>query len=208
MRQNAFPVTHRSRALWPLVLTAAGLSLSSLAGCIIINDDDDDNTNDNQTVVVSDPTSKPPVQPPSGPMKIDTDATLNATPGEGVGVLVEYASGGEWHIHTTCDTNVSAAVCNFDLTATLKDGLFEVVESDNVEGADTLKVVEASQAVLHAETASDTDGMRILAAPGAILRLDVKLDGQPESRFVYWMSNGVVNEGAPMNPVEFEPSVP
>ncbi len=208
MRQNNSPVTLRSRSLWSLVLAAAGVSLLAMPGCIIIEDDDDDNGG--QHMVMTEPTTPAPpvVQPPEGPMKIDTDATLNAAPGEGVGVMVEYMSGGEWNIRTTCDTNVSAAVCTFDLTASLKAGTFELVESDGVEGADTLKVVEATQAVLHAETASDTDGMRIKAAPGAILRLEVMLDGKPEARFVYWMSGGVVNEGAPMNPVEFEPSLP
>lgn len=209
MRQYNSHVSLRSRALWPMVLSAvaASVSLGVLPGCIIIDDDDDDNGNQQQ-VVVTEPTSKPPAQPPAGPMLIDTDATLNAVPGEGVGVMVEYASGGEWKIRTTCDTNVSAAVCIFDLTASLKAGTFELVESDGVEGLDNLKVVEATQAVLHAETASDTDGMRIKAAPGSILRLEVQLDGKPESRFVYWMSGGVVNEGAPTNPVEFEPSLP
>src|SRR5262245_14485074 len=48
-------------------------------------------------------------------VEVDTGRTLNAAPGEGIGVFVEYAAGGRWHIWWTCDTLQTSASCNFQL---------------------------------------------------------------------------------------------
>jgi hypothetical protein len=50
--------------------------------------------------------------------------------------------------------------------------------------------------------------MTLTTTPGAVLRLETYLDDQPQPRFVYWFGNGVLHEGAPTNPVDFEPSAP
>src|SRR5690349_15935816 len=49
--------------------------------------------------------------------KVDTDQTMQVSPGQGVGVFTEYVSGGHWHVWWTCDTNVNpqAASCFFSL---------------------------------------------------------------------------------------------
>src|SRR5690242_19751558 len=63
---------------------------------------------------------------------IDTDATLVSKPGDGVGVFVEYASGGRWNVFTTCDTNISGAPCTFDVLISSEPG----VVLANVRGTD------------------------------------------------------------------------
>src|SRR5690606_41867852 len=46
---------------------------------------------------------------------IDTDATLaDIEPGRGVGLFVEYASGGHWRVCVTCDTLESELGCQWD----------------------------------------------------------------------------------------------
>jgi len=102
-------VKHRSLGLWTAIL---GLSAfvgagSALTGCIIV--DDGDHYYDDDHYVDTDP---PPSLPEPMLVGIDTDQTVDAVPGEGVGLFVEYSSGGNWLLWTTCDTNYSNVACN------------------------------------------------------------------------------------------------
>src|SRR5579883_97816 len=58
------------------------------------------------------------------PMLVDVDPnqTMNATPGDGVGVFVQYKTGGHWYVWWTCDTNKSGQPCAFDNTVTVSKG--------------------------------------------------------------------------------------
>ena len=53
---------------------------------------------------------------------VDPDRTMNATPGQGVGVFVEYKTGGHWNVWWTCDTNKSGQSCAFDNVITVSTG--------------------------------------------------------------------------------------
>ena len=53
---------------------------------------------------------------------IDTDGTLETTPGEGIGAFIEYAEGGRWHVFTACDTDLSGLPCYFNVVAILAEG--------------------------------------------------------------------------------------
>ena len=55
------------------------------------------------------------------------------------------------------------------------------------------------------ETDYDTDGFSFSIEEGAPMRLEVYLDGYSEPRFVYWVSGGILQRGAPSNPVDFLP---
>src|SRR5215472_7303151 len=46
---------------------------------------------------------------------VDTNRTMTAQPGDGVGVFTEYAAGGHWHIFWTCDTNRTNFDCLFNV---------------------------------------------------------------------------------------------
>ena len=48
---------------------------------------------------------------------VDTNQTMNATPGEGLGVFVEYDTGGNWNVWWSCgpEQNGSDPPCQFDV---------------------------------------------------------------------------------------------
>jgi hypothetical protein len=138
---------------------------------------------------------------------IQPDQSLQAKPGDGVGIFVEYKSGGTWHVWTTCDTFTSKAVCNFDLFAgTAVATQLRSYATDTLEGPDEAKDLGNGTVELLAETDSDTDGLILETEPGAPLTLEPYLDGKSAEAFVYWVSDNVIHTGAPANPVEFVPS--
>jgi len=195
-----------STRLWPaaLVSLAAVVGLSgALTGCIIVSDRDH---NDPPPVTNNDP---PPLDTPME-VAIDTDATIDAAAGEGVGIFVEYQNGGHWRVWTTCDTKVSGQSCAFDVFATSLEGdaIFNA-KGDGIEGADSVDFVENSTTLhLLADTATEIDAMTFDASPGAVVELEVYLDGYSQPQFVYWSGGDVLHTGAPTNPVDFKPTAP
>lgn len=195
-------VKRSSLGVWPRVLGLAACFgvASAVTGCIIVDHDHPD-PNPN--------TQPPPVVEPMT-VKIDSDIPLKATPGDGVGVFVEYYSGGTYRVWTTCDTNFSNVVCPIDVYMSVDtQSTISAVVEDNLEGNDHVVVDTANgTADLHVDTASDIDAMEIHTTPGAILRLEALVDGVAQPRFVYWTSDNIVHSGAPTSPVDFSPSVP
>jgi hypothetical protein len=193
-----------SLGVWPRVFgLVAGACLASAAtGCIIVDDDDD---YDNGQVI--DP--RPPEQDPML-VAIETDVELDSVPGDGVGVFVEYYPGGTYRVWTTCDTNFSGLACPMDIYMSIdSSSTFGAVSSVDLEGSDYVNLDESNGIVdLHVETSVDFDGVDIDVTPGAILRMEVLVDGIPQPRFVYWFGNGVLHKGAPTSPVDFAPTTP
>ncbi|MDC3961696.1 hypothetical protein [Polyangium jinanense] len=192
-----------SLTVWPAVLglvACVGLG-STTTGCIIVDDDDDD------TVIIDD--GPRPSEVPME-MSIETDVQLDAVPGDGVGVFVEYYSSGVYRVWTTCDTSFSGAVCPMDIFMSVDtSSTIDAITTDDLEGADHVNINEAAGTVdLHVDTGVDYDALEISTTPGAILRLEVLIDGVPQPRFVYWFGNGVLHNGAPTSPVDFVPTVP
>ena len=159
------------------------------------------------TVIIDD-RNPPPEEPML--MSIETDVALDAVPGDGVGVFVEYYAKGTYRIWTTCDTNFSGVVCPMDIFTSVdqSSNIYSVTTQD-LEGADLVNINEAAGTVdLHVDTSVDIDAIEINTDPGAILRLEVLIDGVPQPRFVYWFGNGILHNGAPTSPVDFVPTVP
>jgi hypothetical protein len=184
------------------LVAIAGIS----QGCIFIDDDDDDGyyyyTDDDGTV-------DPPIDEEIFTVGIDEGATLQADPGEGVGLFVEYAAGGKWRVWTTCDTNYSKVVCLFDafVAVDIESQLTDVAE-DELEGADFTERLDQGMIRIHAETGTDADAVTFTTPEGAVLALEMYLDDVSQPQFVYWFGDGVLHTGAPTNPVEFEPTTP
>jgi hypothetical protein len=201
MAFSADCVKSRSLGLWPILLAAAPLALG---GCIILDDDDGHHGG------WQDDTYEPP-PPAAEPMlvRIDTDATINAEPGEGVGLFVEYAAGGAWRFWTTCDTNYSNVACTFDVLVSVQQPA-DLVEFSgyDLDGSDAVELYDLGSVYLAISTGSDIDGLMMTTEPGAIVRLEMYLDGVSQPRFVYWFGDGVLHTGAPTNPVDFEPITP
>jgi len=144
-----------------------------------------------------------------GSSTIDADAPLEAEPGSGVGVFVEYQAGGRWYVFTTCDTDVSDYDCLFDIVATpLGSAVVEGVHPDSVEREDSLDLTGQDSVRFVGYTSTDTDGFYLDTEPGRVLELDVLLDGECGNAYLYWVGDGAIHQGAPSNPFELEPIEP
>jgi hypothetical protein len=180
----------RSLAAVAGLLTLMGLGAS---GCIIV----DDSRNHDGTVTVDQST---PVY-----VHIDADQVLHTDLGQGVGLFVEYATGGGWHLWTSCDTDISDATCSFQAHA-IGDADFAHVTPENFGPGDSVELAAADELWFYAETGSESDGVTFTSEPGADIELEVWVDGNIEPQFIYWVGDGVVHEGASDSPVVFEPT--
>jgi len=75
---------------------------------------------------------------------IDPSASLTQTPGQGVGVFVQYSPttpadpGGHWYIWWTCDTSLSGESCPFDITVSVAQGEITDATAQAFEATDSL----------------------------------------------------------------------
>ena len=181
-----------------------GSPRGALAGCVIHDHDEDDWHDDDDGAVPPPGSSGGNGDEEPQPVSIDTGSAVDATPGEGVGLFVEYAEGGLWRIWTSCDTAYSGFSCAFDvIVAVDDDSEILSVSSEELEGDDEAGTSDPGSGFFRALTSSDLDGVRFETTPGAVLRVDTFLDDQPAPRFVYWVGDEVVHQGAPTNPVDF-----
>ena len=58
---------------------------------------------------------------------------------------------------------------------------------------------------LSAVTSTEFDGMTFDVKPGAVVELEVYVDGLPDPHFVYWFGDKTLHTGAPTDPVDFVP---
>jgi hypothetical protein len=137
---------------------------------------------------------------------IDTDATLDVAPAKGVGVFVEYGSGGHWRVFVSCDTDKSGYECGFDVIVRPLDGSKVLgVASESLESNDTASLVGDDEVNLVTHTDYDFDGFVFDTDPGVGISVDAFLDNAC-TNYVYWVGDGGVHDGAPSSPVEFVPS--
>ena len=83
------------------------------------------------------------------------------------------------------------------------DGV-ELADTEGLEGEDDL-AVGTGAIDGYFVTASDADGILFSAAPGAVVELTTLLDGVAAPTYIYWVGDGVQNEGAPTDPIAFQP---
>jgi len=142
---------------------------------------------------------------------IDTGEHLDATPGKGAGVFVEYDAGGNWHIFATCDTDTPQSggySCAWDLVASVDPALdLTVVDQADLEASDAVYRLDKGALRLVFQTDVDTDGVRLSAPSGKELSLDVVLDGSHDASLVSWVSKQTVQTGT-SDPVDFAPTSP
>lgn len=140
---------------------------------------------------------------------IDSDEGIEADPGEGAGVFLEYQSGGSWELFTTCDTAVSDLLCEFDILLSVPLGYdFEQVVETELESDDYIVQVERGVMQLLWLTDVDFDRISFETEPGQTLRLDVLLDGLEDPEIVFWIGYGALQIAAPSNPLDLTPSEP
>lgn len=139
---------------------------------------------------------------------IERDAELvDRRPGYGLGVFVEYHSGGEWRIDVACDTATSMVACSWLVVAEPVEGTLTGAVTHDLEESDDFELLPTSVGI-DSTTTDDMDGVSFSAEPGGAIALFVALDGYAESRFVYWVGDGAVHAGAPEVPFELEPDLP
>jgi hypothetical protein len=201
MRALTSSVSLRSRGLFPTVLTLALAGLAvGVTGCIWGGSREEPEP----LPTVPAPTLDTPKQ-----VAITPDKTLNAEAGNGVGIFVEYATGGHWHVWTTCDTNKSKVSCDFEVFAIPEKGAkISNVLAETLESGDVAEELTDGSAHLSASTSTELDGMTFDATPGAVVELEVYFEGVPDSRVVFWYGNETLHTGAPTDPVDFLPDAP
>ncbi len=186
-------MTTKLASLLSTLAAAASLSLFG-AGCVVDASAGVDTT-------VTDPT------PSIADGTIDTGAAMSASPGEGVGIYVEYAGGGHWNVFTTCDTSISGASCNFDLVVSSDESAsLGAVEGSDLGPTDSLTLESDGSIRLVADTDYGMNGFSFDADPGATIELDALLDGEAQPEFIYAISDGALLKGMPSNPVDFTPA--
>ncbi len=192
-----------------LPLTIAAAALAGLAGC---NDDGRDHHWDD-----SGPPADETITDNPKTAAIDTGATLSSPAGSGVGVFVQYTTGGHWTFTSACDTNTSGDPCGFDLFVAGVDPATtlsspSVLPSTGTNGQGSLQPGDGIRVLpdgtLHFQTITSTslDGFTLDATPGATLQLEMYLDTIPQPRFVYWIGGKVLHAGAPTDPINFSTS--
>jgi hypothetical protein len=140
---------------------------------------------------------------------IDTDQTLEADPGEGAGLFVEYAAGGMYHVFSTCDTNHSNFSCEWLVVASIDPTLsMEVTDDGNLEKDDAITRIDKGAVRLLFVSDADFDGAVLKVPEGERLRLNWLLDGFADATQLSWVSDGSVHTGAPSDPLDLEPTSP
>jgi hypothetical protein len=180
----------RSLAVLAGLLALMGLGAS---GCIIV--DDSRNHDGRMTVDDSEPVYE----------TIDADQLLHTDLGQGVGLFVEYSTGGGWRLWTSCDTSISDATCSFQVHA-IGAADFAHLTPENFGAGDSAELAASDELWFYAETGTESDGVTFTSEPGANVELEVWVDGYVDPQFIYWVGDGVVHEGAPDSPVVFEPN--
>lgn len=163
-----------------------------------------DTSSDDPPRVVRTSTSQPAPTAPTqvDPMlvKLDTDRTMSAVGGDGVGIFVEYKTGGHWKVWLACDTNITGDACQMSVSATAP-GLAEVT------GAKTTTLKKTTV------VAKDLVEFDFDADPGAAATITGTVSGvaATDGSYFFFVQDGKVNggfEGKLTNPLVFQPSAP
>lgn len=142
-------------------------------------------------------------------VEIESDVWLDTEPGYGAAVFVEYTSGGEWEVFTTCDTELSGFVCAYDVLLSVEPGQrLRDVQGVDLEVEDAVVRHDRGVVQLLAYTAFGFDRVRLRTAPGATLRVDAWLDDYADPLVIVWNGYGSVQRGGGTNPLDLTPNTP
>jgi hypothetical protein len=142
---------------------------------------------------------------------VDTGRTMNASPGQGVGVFTEYRAGGHWRVWWTCDTSKTSESCSFDVVATVSSGAIANVAGTALEAGDLVTQTSDQQIEAVTTTTAGVDGMTFDTPAGGIITLDARMDGQQDGSFLFFVQGGAINggyKGTLTDPLMLEPSAP
>lgn len=141
---------------------------------------------------------------------IDTDQVMTADPGQGVGVFIEYAKGGKWHLWWTCDTQQTNQDCQYVVSATASAGNIENVDSAQLQGGSTSSPT-ASRVEARSTTTNQVHGITFTTNPGAVITVEASVGGIKDGKFLFFVQKGKVNGGFTgkiTNPLQLQGDVP
>jgi hypothetical protein len=144
-------------------------------------------------------------------VEVDTDQTMTADPGQGVGVFIEYGSGGKWHIWWTCDTAKTGQECAFTVDATATAGTISNLDASQVTGGGTVSSPTASSIHAVATTANEVHGVSFTTNPGVILTVKASLGTIADGSFLFFVQDNKVNGGFTgklSNPLQLQGKTP
>ena len=157
------------------------------------------------------PSGTAPASVPPMVVSVDTNQTMNAKGGEGVGVFVEYRAGGHWHVWLTCDTSVSGQDCSFKLSAGAASGSLRNLLPTSA-GTAQVDVSNIGGAIaVSSRITTEVAGIDFDSDPGARVTIDASVSGLHTGDFFFFVQDGTVNGGFAgkfTNPLAFEPSQP
>ncbi|NOU29881.1 MAG: hypothetical protein HOO96_18405 [Polyangiaceae bacterium] len=189
-------------SMLPTRLALAAAILSTLATGCLINVDD----NPPPPTYTSSTPDPQPVKPTAPILaRLDADKTMNAKGGDGVGVFVEYQSGGHWHVWWTCDTSLTGQACTF--THQITGGPFRNIKSEGA-GRDANDSIATTSTVTSgvADMFFDTDAGATITIQSTVAGAD-----NADGRYFFFVQEGKVNGGFAgrlSNPLQFQPTSP
>jgi hypothetical protein len=181
------------------IASASALLLSALVSGCVVHVDDDGHYDDDDHVDDSPPPTTDPYL-----AVIDRGQTLSTTLGEGAALFVEYAGDGEWTLWTSCDTLLYGASCVYDVYVSSQAPISDATRVD-LEGDDYAEYDGTHGLYFGPETSTHRDALTFVTEPGALIQVDVFLDGLAAPAYLIWHGEGVVQNGAPFMPVLFLP---
>jgi hypothetical protein len=139
---------------------------------------------------------------------VDTGGTLLTTPGNGIGVYVEYQTGGHWRVSWTCDTSLTSLSCSFIVDASVTAGTIASTGTEGLNPDDSVSQASARQIEAVTTTTTGVDAILFDTNPGEAITVTVSLNA-PVSFF--FVQDNLVNggyKGVLTNPLIFQPSTP
>jgi hypothetical protein len=167
--------------------------------------------------LVDAPPPEPSADSPSPPssaapmlVEVDADQTMTAVGGDGVGVFVEYAKGGHWHLTWTCDTNYTQKSCDFAIDAAAASGTITNVDSSGAPPA-SVTTPMAARVEIRTTTTTELHSVRFDTSAGAVITLEAAVGAIRDGGFFFFVQDGKVNggfAGALTNPLQLQGSTP
>jgi hypothetical protein len=146
---------------------------------------------------------------------VDTNRTMTASPGDGVGVFTQYAAGGHWNIWWTCDTHKTSESCSFDVTVSVSTGSITNVAGQTLGSSDAISEDSAQQIEVQTTTTTTVQGVTfdtvVPAGTLPIITLDAKLSGVADPSYLFFVQDDSINGDYPgmlTDPLMLEPSSP
>ncbi len=142
---------------------------------------------------------------------IDADAKLeNVAPGEGVGMMIEYSSGGTWRVQFTCDTAKTNLQCYWGIDVLSLDASpIGGIDEQNLDSFDSITRQSPDVFYFDGLTTTELDAFTFQADAGKPVGFHVWLQDEPEPyRYVFWISDGWLNRGISGPDFDLYPNTP